>query len=257
MSDEQLLSDLRARFDMIATDVPNRQRLAAQLREIVEPPRTRPLLAAAAAVALLVIGGFVAVSGFGSGGPDAVDVAAERVLGFEAAIEPDRPSGRRFASTLSGSPVDLALPDVTNGRWSVTADTDALVELTLTLAAESSGEDPALRLFIVPDLDAREVANQLVSGLFDTDVLSESQSQLGDLKGIKVAMASRQGTSRVAFRLGAETYVETVGIDRRYLVHIFTRPSGSFVVWLDAAQHDFNRARGEADRLRSSIVLGD
>lgn len=257
MKDEQMIDDLRERFDELGRDVPDRGRIVSRVRDLTDTERrtsrrlTAQVLGLAAAVILVVT---VATW---SARRDSGVVIETRPAQLEPvdARRPTTPPGTRVVGEALR--LGLVLPEIVGSRWLPVSETTNVLTFALVDDSDTSPSetDPTVRIAVAADDRASTIADGLVRDLFDVDLVTDGPAVLGGFDGRQLKLATRGGTDTIGFRLGTGIYVSASGVDRRYIIHLVDLEDAALVLWLDAASDEYDTHLLEADRLFSSIDL--
>ena len=252
--------DLRQRLhdqdaDVTAPDA-MRMRVLTALEDDSSSPRrvthlhrrrdTRPFLllagvAAAVAVALVV---FASIGGR----TETVEVIT---------ADPTIPDSMEPAVRLDSASVDEARNESSleeaGGDWTLISDTEGALSIGFGSVAD---DDPSRILRIVTPpagTTPEDVVVSISSTLFDTALVDASSGNIGGLESRAVRLETQAGTTRLGFRIAADTYIETAGTDRVFVVHITTGQPQTVVFWIEASATEIDDFEATAARLVEAL----
>ena len=251
---------LRHRLQIESTDVEGMDAMRKRMRHALEEdaqarlaskfPRSetnrklRRVVGAAAAVAVAIVATASLIGGSDTVNLVTSDPSPAELVERQLTVD---------AATVRKSLIELN-QDELGGTWSVLSEEDGM--LTLTRSSELDDvDDPILRI-ITPSSNPspEEVVSSIRSTLFDTVLVDDVPGSIGGIETRAIRLETQTGTTRLAFRVAAGTYVASTGIDRVFTVHITTGQPRTVVFWVEAPRELIDEFEVAANSFVNSLM---
>lgn len=173
----------------------------------------------------------------------------------EAAVDSGAP--RLGLSDISDS-LALSPPQEGLGNWVLRTEDEQILTMEFVPDGAQPGDSRQYLRIVAPPpaTTAVDVVDSLTSSLFDTIVVRDAASRIGDLESRALRLETVGGTTHLGFRVAADTYLETEGTDRVFIVHVTTARPETLVLWIEAGTGHIDEFEKIASRLIATLDGG-